>query len=367
MKHLSALEVFYLARELHKMAGAKLQQVYHPAKKQLFLQFHMRGRGNAVLKVSLPNACYIVSSRNPASSVSGFCSFLRKKLNNCVLKTVSQPGFERILRFDFSSKNDSFSLFFELFSRGNSILTCNGRILAVEERQSWRSRQISVNQEYRLPPAVSDPRNLDGKRLANMLKTTNKADAVRFFALELSLGGLYAEELCILSGIDKKKAPASLGPAELAAVISGLKRLFNAAPSPSVICENDKAIDAVPIDLRFYKKNAREKFASFSKVLESLFSRTSGKPDPNHAAVSRLKKIMEEQQETIAAARDSLDRNSRAAELIYEHYQEVKELLASVNAVRKRDGWDAVKKVAKSGRKIISVDGKTGKIAVDLQ
>ena len=366
MKHLSALEVCYLARELQQMAGAKLQQVYQPAKKRLFLQFHMRGRGNAILKVSLPNVCYLVSRRDLASSVSGFCAFLRKKLNNGILKAVAQPGFERILRFDFSSKNGSFSLFFELFSKGNVILTCNGRILAVEERQSWRSRQLSVNQEYSLPPAVSDPRNLDGKQLANMLKTTNKADAVRFFALELSLGGLYAEELCILSGIDKKKAPAALSPAESTAALSGLKKLFNAAPSSSVICENNNVIDAIPVDLRFYKKNVREKFASFSGALESLFSRTSVTSDPYHGAASRLKRIMEEQQETIAAARKSLDENSRIAELIYEHYQEVKELLVSVNTVRKRDGWDAVKKLAKGGKKLISVDGKTGKIVVDL-
>ena len=63
-----------------------------------------------------------------------------------------------------------------------------------------------------------------------MLKTTNKTDIVRFFALELSLGGLYAEELCILSGIDKKKVPADITSKESIEILSGLKSLFSAAP-----------------------------------------------------------------------------------------------------------------------------------------
>ena len=367
MKHLSAFEVCCLVRELQQMVGAKLQQVYQPAKKQFFLQFHLRGRGNATLKVSLPGICYLASRRDPSSSVSSFCSCLRKKLNNGVVKAVSQPGFERILRLDFSSKNGLFSLFFELFSRGNAVITCDGRILAVEERQSWRSRQLAVNQEYSLPPEVSDPRNLDGKRLDNMLKTTNKTDIVRFLALELSLGGLYAEELCILSGIDKKKVPADLTSKESTEILSGLKRLFSASISPSVICENGAPIDAVPIELQFYKKNVREKFSTFSEALESFFSRASGKPNPRSAAVSRLKKIIEDQQETIEPARKSMEKNSRAGELIYEHYQEVKELLASVNDVRKRDGWEALKKLAKNGKKLTSVNEKTGKLVVNLQ
>ena len=77
--------------------------------------------------------------------------------------------------------------------------------------------------------------------------------------------------------------------------------------------------------------------------------------------------MMEEQQETIESAQKSVEKNSRAAELIYGHYPEVKELLASVNEVRKRDGWEAVKKMAKSGKKLTSVNEKTGQLVVDLQ
>jgi len=366
MKHLSAVEVLYMANELQLLINARLSQLYQPSRKELFLQFHVRNKGRVLLRVNVPYAAYIASEKEQ-SAATGFCSLLRKKLNNSTLVAVSQPGFERIIQLDFSSKNGPFSLFFELFSKGNIILVSESKIVAVEEKQVWSSRTLSVNTPYKLPPVVADPRSLDDKQLLEMLKSTNKTDLVRFFAMELSLGGLYAEELCLLLGIDKKTKPATLTAATAKKILQTLKNLLNSKPSPSVIYENKAAIDVVPINLNYYKNQDKKEYSSFSAALEVFSTATAVKqPTRYDSEISRLNAIIEHQQETISAAKIRADINRKKGEMIYENYQELKQILEAVHSARKQGGWEAIKQLQKSNKKLKSVDEKKGKIVVDV-
>ncbi len=364
MKQLSAVEVLYVAAELQSLVGGRLSQVYQPAKGSLLLQFHLAGKGRSMLKVRVPCSAYLASEKEPAAPVSGFCSLLRRKLGGATLCSLSQAGFERILKLDFSSKNGLFSLFLELFSKGNIVLVQDGRIIAAGQKQAWSTRTIAEGQQYKLPPASSDPRLIDDKKLLQMLKETNKTDLVRFLAIELGLGGLYAEELCLLSELDKKTPPGAVTAAAAKKLLQSLKKLLNSKPSPSLICENNAAVDAVPIQLSFYKSHEQKPFASYSEALEAFDASgaAAAKPSRYDAEIARLGTIVSKQEEAAAAARLSAEKNSRSGELIYENYQEIKGILDAFRA----GGWTAVKELQKRSKVIKSIDEKTGKIALDI-
>jgi len=366
MKHLSAIEVQYITAELQYLVGARLDQVYQQAKKELIFQFHVRSKGRALLKVRVPYAAYLATNKATPPVNPGFCALLRKKLKNSTLKAVTQPGFERIIQLQFSSKNGHLDLIFELFSKGNVILTQNRKIIAAAEKQSWSSRTVAVNESYTLPPPVTDPRSLEDKQLQSLLKSTNKTDLVRFLALELSLGGLYAEEVCLLSGIDKKKIPAAITITEVSKLLNALKKLLISKPSPSIILENNHPIDAVPVNMNYYKNHDKKEFKSYSEALEAFFLTTETKDSRYDKEISRLQTIIDHQQSTILEAKNLAQKSSKTGELIYEHYQEVKLLLETVNNLRKSKGWLAVKQLKKSNKKLKSIDDKTGKIVVDL-
>ncbi len=368
MKHLSAVEVMYLAAELQCLVGARLSQVYQPAPKELLLQFHVAGRGRAMLKVRVPHCAYVASVKEPAVAVTGFCSLLRRRLGNATLRSVSQAGFERILQLDFSSKGLLFSLFFELFSKGSIILVHGGKILAAEQKQAWSTRTIATGQPYKLPPASSDPRLLDDRQLLQMLKSTDKTDLVRFLAIELGLGGTYAEELCSLSEIDKKMPPSEVTAAFSNVLIQSLKKLLDSKPSPSVIYDDCIAVDAVPIILGRYKGCEQKTFANYSEALEFLdSSAAASKPSRYAAEISRLKTIINRQEEAMADARGVIQKNSRSGELLYGQYHDIRPLMEAVNAARKRGGWEAVKELQKSSKRLKSVDEKNGRVVVDVQ
>ncbi len=363
MKHLFALEVLYTAAELQCLIGGRLSQVYQPSKDSLLLQFHLAGKGRSILKVSIPCSAYLVSGKEPAAEVTGFCSLLRSKLGSSTLQSLSQLGFERILQLDFSSKNRLFSLFFELFSKGNIVLVHDSKIVAAWQKQTWSTRTIATGRQYKLPPSSLGPRLLDDKQLLQMLKGTNKTDIVRFLAIEISLGGLYAEELCLLSGIDKKTVPSQITATAAKKLIQSLQKLLNSKSSPSVIYENSSAIDAVPISLGRYKDNEKKPFSTFSEALEVFdASGAAAKPSRYDAEIARLSTIIGKQEEALAAARLSAEKNSRSGKLIYENYQEIKAVLDTFRA----GGWAAVKELQKRSKILKSLDEKTGKMVVEM-
>ncbi len=364
MKQLSAVEVLYVAAELNSLIGGRLSQVYQPAKGSLLLQFHLSGKGRSILKVSVPCSAYLASSKEPASPVSGFCSLLRRKIGGATLCSLSQAGFERILKLDFSSKNGLFSLFLELFSKGNIVLVQDGRIIAAGQKQAWSARTIAEGQQYKLPPSSSDPRLLDDKQLLQMLKGTNKTDLVRFLAIELSLGGLYAEELCLLAEIDKKTPPSEITAAAAKKLLQSLSKLLNSKPSPSVICENNVAVDAVPIQLSCYESREQKHFGSYSEALEEFDASgaVAAKPSRYDAEIARLGTIIGKQEESVAASWLSAEKNRKSGELIYENYQEIKCVLDAFKA----GGWAAVRELMKRSQKLKFVDDKTGKVVFDI-
>ena len=365
MKQISSLDVGLLASEIAKICPCKLYQVYQPEKKQLVLQFHVRNKGRAVLRVRVPNAIYLADSKE--TGISGFCSSLRKKLNNSFLKKVSQLGFERILQFDFSSKNGNLSLILEFFSKGNIILLDEAKIIAVEEWQHWSSRVLKPGQEYKNPPESLDPFSLDEKKLLELSKTTKKKDLVRFLAIELSLGGLYSEEVCLTSGLDKQSKPSSLEESDAKKLLKALTKLLKAESSPSVILEDDQVVDVVPIKLGCYKDKQSKPFETFSQALEHYYSvSVAARPSENDKENSKFQSIISQQKEAIEIAKADIEKNSLTGRLIYENYQELKDLIDLLNKERKEKGWDSLDNLKKSNEKLKSVDGKSGKIVVDI-
>lgn len=366
MKHLSALDIAFLAKELTFLEGAKLQQVYQPAKKELILQFHVKGSGTSIQKVRVPAVAYLASSKEPAEKVTGFCQLLRKKLSGATLRSISQKGFERILQLDFASKNASFSLFFELFSKGNIILVQDSKIAAVEEKQAWKARTVAVGHPYIPPPAIADPRELGQEQLLQLLKATNKTDIVRFLALELSLGGLYAEELCLLAGIRKSEEPASLTAADAKKLLQSFHSLISSPPSPSIIYRDGKPLDSVPMQLRYYHGCESKPFRAFSEALEAYeaLAPTLSKHDRE---IMKLNTIIEQQQDSIKISEAEAAEDSRRGELIYEHYQPIQQLLSEINAARKSGGWAAVRELQKKYKKLKVVDEKSASVVVEFQ
>jgi predicted ribosome quality control (RQC) complex YloA/Tae2 family protein len=339
MKALAALEIRFVVSELQKLIGARLDRLFNPSEKELLLELYSTAAKKAIVRAT-PYALYIASSKpSEAASPSQFCVFLRKYLKNSRLKAVFQHSSERIVEMSFSSKDGDFRLIFELFSRGNIIL-CDGKgtILALAERQSWSTRKIAPKEPYKLPPQKFNLFELTASQLGNLLKESNKDSLVKVLAADLGLGSTYAEELCILSSVNKLSDPKKISQADVEKIISAFNQLLSKQPQPAVVYDQGKIRDVVPFALRFYEGLEQKQFASYNEALDEVLTNAAfeeiaqDKDKPRQRLAESLKLRISMQEEMVKSMASSVDENRRKGEIIYENYQEIKAILAEAKA-----------------------------------
>lgn len=347
---LSALEIHYLIKELQFLINAKIDKIYHPSKKELILQFHVPNKGRQQLKIN-EKVIYLTSHKFPAETPSDFCMFLRKKLTNARLRKIRQLEFERIIEFEFEAKDGKYSLFFELFSKGNIILTKNNKILTAAEYQKWKDRIIKPKQDYSYPRKEYNLLKLNQSNIKDLLTKTNKESIVKCLAIDLGLGGIYAEEVCLLANLDKNKKPSKIDQKKL---FKTLKQLKNKKLDPRIIYKKKEIQDIVQFELKYYKNLKQKRTPSFNQALDSYFSKEIEitKKAEFEKKLEKIRNIIKKQESQIKELERSEKENKQKAELLYQNYKLINNLLTELKEISKKHNWKEIKEKLK-GHKII--------------
>ena len=206
---LSAVDLICLVRELTGLRNAIVQKIYQTGDEILFHLYHEHER--KVLRVVVGKLIHLTSyvKENP-SVPPNFCMYLRKYLKGSRIAEISQPNYERVIKIVFRKGDSTFNLFFELFGTGNAVVTTEDDVI----RQPlffkrFSSRQIRPGVVYTLPPSSFDLSDLDEVSFKRVIKSSDK-DIVRALAVDIGLGGTYAEEVCINAGVDKSLNPSQI-------------------------------------------------------------------------------------------------------------------------------------------------------------
>jgi len=364
---LSALDLYYLIKELQFLKNSRLDKVYHPSKKELILQFFVSGKGKQQLLVNAGNYLYLTSFKSPSQEPSDFCMYLRKKLTNSRLIEINQLGFERILEFRFQTKQDSFSLIFEMFSKGNILLLKDNKILSAVEYQKYSTRTIKPKEDYIYPKKEFDFMELTQKDFKILLSKTTKESIVKSLAIDLGLGGIYSEEICLLSKIDKNKKPFELDDKEISTLFSSFKDMKNKKIEPFVVYENDIIKDIIPFKLELYKNLKYKQFETFSSALEFFFSQQIPAEQLKYQKqISKAKEIIEKQIQHLDELKKEEKLNKEKAELLYQNYKLIKEILEKLKEISKKHDWKEIKEKLKSHKLIKEVIAKEKSVVVEL-
>ncbi len=147
------------------LIGSRVDKVYQPVKEELILSLRARHENRRLLlcahAASARAHFTAISVENPKQPPM-FCMLLRKWVGNAKLVAIRQPGFERVLFFDFETVNDLgdtvlVTLAAELMGRYSNVILigADGRILDSMKRVGAdRSslRQILPGLRYENPP-----------------------------------------------------------------------------------------------------------------------------------------------------------------------------------------------------------------------
>ena len=367
-KQLSSIDLHFILKELEILKDSRVDKIYQPEKSFLVFSFYKTNAGKKLLKINLGQSIYF-DEKEAYDEILGFGMFLRKHLDGYFLYDISQIEPERILKFSFKVKDDKKYLYVEFFGKGNAILCDeNNVILNSLEHHEFKDRAIKPKINYKYPIMKYNLFEIDKTKLEDLFKDSKKDSIITCLAVELGLGGIYSEEICLLSSIDKNINPKNISNNEIEAILKNINKIINNKIEPKVIFKEDNPIDITPFDFEFYKKYDEKKFNAFSEALNFFYSHFKEvKETQFDKKLRELNRIIEEQKSKIEELKKEEKEFREKGELIYHKYIVIKEILDEINKASKKYSWKEIKEKLKNNAIVEELNEKERKITVELQ
>jgi predicted ribosome quality control (RQC) complex YloA/Tae2 family protein len=366
---LASLDLVFLIPELkERLLGGIIQKVWQQDK-ELRLEIFVSGKGSSELYFA-PGRFFITEFKRSAPEQPGaFAMILRKHLSGQKVADVRQHGFDRIVELE----THDYVLIFELFAKGNAVLCDkNLQIIMPLEQHTFKDRSIRPKRQYVFPPAVSNPLTLELEELRGLLKH-GKKEIVKFLATNLSLSGLYAEELLLRASVDKTKMTNELTGEETAELHEQLAQLA-AVKQPQLVSEGGKLLDVTPFPLKLYGQKESRQLTTLTSALDEFFTHgqvaaaEAGKVAGLDAERAKLEHRLAEQRAAVERWQRIEQDSRKNARLIETNMELVERVLTSVERARKSDiEWPEIKARAAEGEPAIKeIREKDGKLILEL-
>lgn len=373
MKQIASLELHFLVNELKYLENSRVDKIYNSGKEEIYIQFHKSNVGKKILRIIVGKALFITEEKSVDESPSGYCMMLRKHLEGKFLDSIEQLEPERILQLVFKTKNETKKLYLEFLGKGNLIL-CNedGIIIDCLVHHKFRDRTVFPKEKYKYPSMEYNLFDINKTELSNLFKNSKKDKIITSLATELGLGGVYSEEVCLLSNIDKSALPKEIDDSRIKNIINSIKKLISKKnkTKPQIIYKNKEPIDAVPIDLELYRDLEKKKFLSYSEALWGYYALELNlikkKDSPYAKKIKELKWIMAEQEVTLNELKVKETENRKKGEIIYNNYQMIKDILDEINKASKKYSWKEIKEKLKWHKVVKDVDVKEKKVVIEV-
>ncbi|MFB6144312.1 MAG: ribosome rescue protein RqcH [Candidatus Nanohaloarchaea archaeon] len=336
---LTSLDLSFLMQDIGELEGGHVQKVYQRGD-ELTVEVYVGGEGKKRLIIG-PSYCYLTNyKRDNPTKPPGFCMELRKHLGK--IDSIKQRGFDRILEI----KSGDHRLIAEMFGKGNLILVNNGEIARALNEEEWADRTIKVGEDYRYPEPATDPRE------AVFENAVEDGEIVRELASKLSLGGIYAEEICARAGVDKNTPVEDLDREELENVKSEFENLLSQDPKP-VLYIDELPERAAPFPLETFSGYEEESFESFSRAVDELFYRRQKQENRRKQLEAfrekkqKLEHQEQQQERKIEGLETAAEENREKAELIYTEYNELEQLKQMLEEAVEEHGWKETQEMLK--------------------
>ncbi len=356
---ISSLELAALVQELQFLVKGKISQIYH-SEEELLLQIHIPGKGKIFLKIISGKWLCLTEEKNPPLTPSSFCMQLRKYLDNAIITAIGQKDSERIVILELEKK-EKYLMIIEFFAKGNIIVVNeNYDIIAALRQLLLKERYIKAGEKYIFPASPVNWKTITEKELISLFQKSEKKNLAACLATEIGLGGLYAEQICAETGIDKNKKPADATKDEIKKIEEIIHIFRENIKNPEGYVYEDQVTpfplpDRIPLQKR----------ETYNKAIDLLqpFKIAS----PYEKKIKTLQRRVEEQQEAIKKLGENIEENTRKGEKIYGYYSQLARLQQIVKELRETKGWQDVAQELKREKNIKRVDLKDKVVSISLQ
>jgi len=363
-KAMSNVDVAAIARELRdRISGGFMGKAYQQSSDRIWLTVQSPAEGRLDLLLEAAKRVHITrAERPPSKTPPQFPTMLRSHLSGGRIVDIRQHQFDRLLEIKVERSGVPRYLIIELFPKGSMILLDESRnILSMLRKMLYRGSKMAAGEPYLYHPGQPDPRSISREELALWLASSGQ-DLVRSLARGLNMGGTYAEEVCLVAGIDKNKEAIDLDSEEIDRVHQSLRDVFlNDTLDPHIVIEDGSPVDVLPRPLKLYSGLEQKRFPTFSEALDAFFIRLeeekAPKQDPLERRIELQRKAIEEFQIQEAEL-------VRKGELVYQLYGRVEQILSLMNDAQARGfSYNQIwERISSSGlpqaKTILSLDGR---------
>jgi predicted ribosome quality control (RQC) complex YloA/Tae2 family protein len=271
--------------------------------------------------------------------------------------SITQPGLERIVEIRINSRNQIFRLIFELFSKGNVIVTDDSHLIKqVLEVQRFGNRELRPKKEYAYPPQTFNLARLDLLSFQRLLRSSEKDKLVTALAVDASLGGSYAEEVCEISKLNKNSSPKQLSDEELNKCYEGLVSLVKKVKyleiKPRVVLKRGVPLDVIPFPFKIYEGEEEKEFPNFNLALDYYYVKSekrdfeARKEEAIESERQKILKQISEQEEHLDNLRKDSEVLRDKAEFLKSNLYLIESIQESLlNAKRGSYSWSEIKEM----------------------
>ena len=280
---------------------------------------------------------------------SQFIISLRKLLKNRRIKTISQYDFDRIIIIELESYEDQSQKFIiEMFNQGNFLFIDGNNIVKIAKSyRKFKDRDILPNKVYEFPKS-SGVGFLDIKKSDFLDLISNSSDEiVRFLAKSIGISGLYSEEICVRSGLDKSTGTESLPQDQKILLFSSIKALRNQILFGEInanIVYNDKGeqISVFPIELQLFENYEKNHFDTFNQAVDEYYSKLDAKflkkPEDQDLInkIEAQKRILKSQEQYVEELKNKKADYYKHGDFIYSHFNSLEKLFNVISNAKQK-------------------------------
>lgn len=334
-KTMSAVDIRSCVKELQELVDGRINKIYHSGN-EIRIKIHAERRFDLLIEAG--KRIHLTRFAREIKIPSSFAMLLRKHLEGGRIKKIEQYDFDRIVVIEVQRGDETKFLIAELFLKGNIILADS------EMNIIMALKKLRPGLRYQFPEERVNPENI----LDRLQEILENEEIVKVLATKGGLGGLFAEEVCIRSGIEKKKPADELTKQEIEklkeSIVLTYTPLFDEKFNPHIVTKNNEYVDVLPFDLEYYSTFEKKYFTTFNEALDEFYSKWIVTEEKKDVSIQKLKKRLEKQLEAKENFEKELKLMKETGDTIYENYQTIEEIMNAFKSARKSMSWDEISK-----------------------
>ncbi len=274
-----------------KLSGGRIRKIAQPENDELILTIKS-AEGNFRLllsaSASLP-LIYLTENNKPSPMTApNFCMLLRKHIENGKIMGITQPGLERIIRFEVEHLDElgdlrHKALIVEIMGKHSNIIFCDEQNKIIDSikhvsLQMSSVREVLPGRTYFIPVTQekADPLTLSLDTFTELIESKSTKLAKALYTSYTGISPVAANEIVFRSGLNAEMSGNALSELETLHLYKTFSYFMEDVKSgnfaPQIVYNGSSPVEYSALPLTMYSDFEQHSIDSISKLLETYYA-----------------------------------------------------------------------------------------------